>query len=160
MKGRSTLIGVSVMMVALAHGGGWAQSRYVPKENEELFGTWTNEQNDKSYYRPQKEVISVDGFRRYPNMSDPLPSEEATLKIDSKWIDSEGNIWYKTFGQVTTGVYKGWTFQELDRLSKSGMVFESVFAALGINGKYDPTYYPTAIGAYDPTYMILYKEGK
>jgi hypothetical protein len=137
-----------------------AQEKYVPKANEELFGTWTDEKNDKSYYRPQKEVISVDGFKRFPNMTDPLPSEEATLKVDSKWIDSEGNIWYKTSGQVTTGVYKGWTFQELDRLSKSGRVFESVFTALGVKGEYKPAFYPKTIGTHDQTYMILYKEGK
>jgi hypothetical protein len=123
------VIAVILIMVA-----GCAPGKYVAKQNEQLFGTWTNEQNVGSVYDPQKVVIAIDGYKLYSKISDSVPSEENTWQIDSKWTDSEGNIWYKTFGTVTMGTYKGARWQELEKLSKSGTVWERALNALGTAG--------------------------
>ena len=46
---------------------------------------------------------------------------EATFQIDSKWTDSEGNIWYKVFGAVTDS---GQKFQVLFKISRKGTQLE------------------------------------
>jgi len=150
------LFGASIVLLASIHVGGWAEEKYMPKEDEELYGTWTNEQGVKDYYHPPKSVVNTDGYKNFVNVSDSVPFEEGTRQIDSKWIDSEGDIWYKTFGTVTTGVYKGYKYQALVKISKSRTVSEFVFRSIGFL-EFDPNDYPTKIDPNDPTYTIQYR---
>ena len=91
--------------------------------------------------------------------------------IDSKWTDSEGNVWYKTFGENSSGIYSGDHWQELDKISKSGVwereltTLEPECAATCWRQKqsnaayplvYDPTYYPTKVDPKDTTYSFLH----
>jgi hypothetical protein len=101
---------------------------YSPKANEELYGTRTNESYGtmtNNVYSPQKEVINPDGYEGYRLISDPDPSQKGREHIASKWKDSEGNIWYKTFGTAANGDTT-WAFRSLIKVSKSATVRESV----------------------------------
>ena len=156
MKIRIQFLGVLLIVLAMIPFGANAQDKYVPKANEELYGTWTNEQNSKGIFHPQKIVSNADGYKLYTGISDSLAFEEGTMQIDRKWTDSEGNIWYKTFGIVTRGVYKGDRWQELDKLSKSGNVWERALTPLGTM-EFNPNYFPTKIDPQQEYYRILYR---
>jgi hypothetical protein len=108
MKPLMMLIGATVVLLAFIQAQSLAQEKYVPTADEEIYGTWTN----KDHF-PQKVVTGPDGYKAYNFMSDSAPIEEGTVTIDSKWTDQDGNVWYKTFGTVTYGTYKGSTYQEL-----------------------------------------------
>lgn len=156
MKSRVVFLSVSVISLSVFLLGGCASGKYVPKASEELYGTWTSEQAVNDYSHPQKAVVTADGYKHYIKVSDSVPSEEGTEQINSKWTDTEGSIWYKTFGAATTGQYKGYKYQALVKLSKSGTVQESVFIAIGFE-EFDPKKYPTKIDPTDSTYKIQYR---
>jgi hypothetical protein len=115
-----------------------AQDKYVPKAKEESYGTWVNEKGSL-----QKTVIFAGGFMNYILMADKVPTyNEGESKIEAKWIDSEGNVWYKSFGTITEGMGEGQKFQTLARVSKSGTVYERVTV---IVDEFDPNKYLTEI---------------
>jgi hypothetical protein len=151
MKPLMMLIGATVVLLAFIQAQSLAQEKYIPTADEEIYGTWTN----KDHF-PQKVVTGPDGYKAYNFMSDSAPIEEGTVTIDSKWTDQDGNVWYKTFGTVTYGTYKGSTYQELHKLSKSGTVSETVDAF----GDFDPNKYPTRINPMAETYRIYYRTEK
>ena len=155
MKTRIMLLS-SLLLVYLLPLAGYAQDKYVPKANEELYGTWTNEESLGNVYFPQKVVNFPNKYESYSKMSDADPVEVSTLGIGSKWTDTEGNIWYKTFGTVTAGAGEGCHWQELDKLSKSGTVWERVYTVIyGVD--FDPKYYPTKIDPARQYYGIFYR---
>ena len=135
--------------------GANAQDKYVPKPNEELYGTWTNSENDPTW-QMQKEIVSADGYKDYAKTIDTVPFQESTLHMDSKWTDSEGNIWYKVYGILTSGPYAGYNWQTLVKLSKSGTVRESQRSTAA---QYDPEWYPTELKPGDTFYSIHYRLG-
>jgi len=55
-----------------------------------------------------------------------IPCLLGSRGIDSKWTDSEGNIWYTVFG-IGTGFWEGHKSQELYKLSKSATVMEGAY---------------------------------
>jgi hypothetical protein len=67
---------------------------YVAKENEELYGTWVNE----DYNSNSKYAIfewKADGtFIVYRKTTEDLPWEDGTYTITDKWTDSNGDVWY------------------------------------------------------------------
>ena len=132
----------------------WNPVHYAPKPDEEIYGTWTN---DKEYNLIgfQKTVISADGWKNYTNITDSVPMEEGTSQIESKWTDSDGNIWYKSFGIANGRGFKNAKVQSLTRISKSGTVLEVV--ARPALSKFDSDKYPTMIDPNDPNYAIYYR---
>jgi hypothetical protein len=152
MKTGMTFFGATVILLFLILLGGCGPGKYVPKANEEINGTWTNEK-----IFPQKVVNTADGWKQYNYMSDPTPLYEGTGGIASKWRDSEGNIWYKIFSTVTSTAYKGTKSQELDKLSKSGTVWESVSTMVR---EFNSDSYPTKIDPNDSSYRIYYRSEK
>ena len=158
IEGRILIVAVSIVLLALIQIGGWAQTKYVPKENEEIYGTWLNEKRTNTD-NCQKVVITADGWKEYYNISDSVSFFEGREFFDSKWTDSEGNIWYKTFGTVTkeTAAAQGVKYQELDKISSAGTVWESVYAVVV---EYDPDSYPTKVDPTDCTYKIYYRTKK
>ena len=158
MKTRMSLVSSAFMVLVLLAACG--PGKYTPKPNEELYGTWTNEQNVGGVLAPQKAVFAVDEYKLYSNLSDLVPCEAGTYGIDSKWTDSEGNVWYKTFGTVTMGTYKGGRWQELDKLSKSATAWERALIPLGSAGEFNPNNYPPKIDPKLFYYRILYRAEK
>lgn len=131
---------ISSVLLFIITLGATAQDKYIPKADEEIYGTWISANLAQTQF--QKYVLRAEVMKRYSLLSDSTPSDEATYEIDAKWTDSEGNIWYKTHGIQTSGVWKDYTYVELDRLNKAGTIWEGQFSPLGYKGKIDPMLYP------------------
>ena len=105
---------------------------------------------------PQKVVVTSDEYTGYSSISDSVAVFTWKLRIDSKWTDSEGNIWYRVSGIGADSSSTGYKSLELYKLSKSATVLERAF-----NGtyawKFDPSKYPTKIDPSELSYMILYR---
>jgi hypothetical protein len=159
MRARITLVWPAVILLIMLLLGGCGPGKYKPKPDEELYGTWTNEKYGimtTSNYSPQKEIIDASGYTAYQTISDHNPSQKGPLTIAARWKDSEGNIWYKTFGTASTGdsVLR---LQALHKLSKSGTVRECMnFWFLESN----PNSYPATIDPARPEYRIYYRGDK
>jgi hypothetical protein len=141
MKTRfATLLTTGIAMLILAQFGGWAQNKYVPKENEELFGRW----KDVKAADMQTVFDSV-GFKTYYGSTNNVVLNEATLEIDKKWTDAQGNIWYRALGLcVGQSPYVGTKFQALYEVDTSKTELK---CKLNTVNEYDPSNYPTENGS-------------
>ena len=155
MKTRRILLTLPAVACALALLGGCGPGKYVPKANEEIYGTWTNPDSAQ-----QKLVISPSGWLVYAYLDDTSEIWGGTGQIVQKWTDSQGVIWYKTFSTITTGYggNRGGKSQSLYRLSKGGTVLESqdaVVAAL------DPKQFPAKMDPRDrDNYRMYFRSTK
>jgi hypothetical protein len=151
MNARTVFL-ILALLLFIGSTGVTAQEKYIPKENEELYGTWTNKQyTGSSCVESQKMVVTAHGYKFYKQMSDSVPSVEGTMQIDSKWTDAKGNIWYRTFGTVKTGEWKKFKGQWLVELSKSATVLECTWRFLYLTQEFDPANYPKEIDR-NPSY--------
>jgi hypothetical protein len=100
------------------------ENGYIPKENEEYYGIWTNpEYNDRSF--SAKVLYKPDGtFYTYGEMTSDSWGSKGEYKINDKWTDAKGDIWYKVTWKKDVSTF---TYYELTKLSKSGTVMESAF---------------------------------
>ena len=99
-------------------------------------------------------IVTAEEYAGFSLVSDSTRIFSWKWWIDSKWTDSEGNIWYKVIG-MGLGLYGGEKSQELYKLSKSGTVMER---AINIPVKeFDPTLFPTRIEPKSWTYRILFR---
>ena len=122
---------------------------YVPREDEELYGTWVNTTyvNTTGQYA-QKIVMSDWGdWEMYTKVTDTFFITGTFIIVD-RWTDSEGNIWYKEYIRARHELYPEF---ELDSISKSGTVWEYV---IGYDG------FPTgdSMNSKNPYYRIYYRE--
>jgi len=92
--------------------GSCGQGKYVPKPDEELYGTWINDG-----IRYKKLVVFAGGVKEYLGVADAEPNMGTTETIIAKWKDEDGNIWYKTFELFTSGHLKGIKMQYLWKIS-------------------------------------------
>lgn len=146
-----TIMFISVVLVSISLSG-FGQDKYIPKPNEELYKTW---ENDNTY--PQKTVNFLGGYKDYYLNTDPTPTAgEGTEQIMKKWTDADGNIWYWTFGKVTTGTYAGAQYQTLSKISHNGTLRELVvaLAAYGFNPNN-----PVEIDPSNSTYRVYHRYG-
>jgi len=151
------MLAASAALLVLISFATDAQNTYVPTAHEEFYGVWMSKANP-DYNHPQKSVITADGYQSFLHASDAVPQEEGTMVIDGKWTDPDGSVWYRVHGTVTTGQWKGYNFQALEKLSSSATIKESVFQPIGLGTKFSPSYYPTQIDASKPTYEVRYRE--
>jgi hypothetical protein len=63
--------------------------------DDPLFGTWINEEYDKSdRSMTARAVVSPDGRElNYEHIADTVPAFENQLRIEETWIDASGNHW-------------------------------------------------------------------
>jgi len=153
MNSAKSLFGASIVSLVLLLLGGTAWAQYVPKSNEELYGTWINDKTINPFH-VQKRVHTPDGnVREYNDLSGSTLLAEGPSRIDKKWTDSDGNIWYEAYEKLTSGVYAGNEFQRLFKLSKSATVLEYVQNY----GYVGPNNYPTKIDPAAGHYKIFYR---
>ncbi|HET6486365.1 MAG TPA: hypothetical protein VFH83_08090 [Spirochaetia bacterium] len=152
MSGRRTFACLVALAVMVAVSG-LAQDKYVPRADEECYGTWINDKTINQGHI-QKKICTADGNKDYLQVSDATPWFEDDQQIDAKWTDSDGNIWYKTFGAVRAGAGIGTKWQELDKLSQSATVWEYEFA---IVKDFSPDGYPSKVDSDDLRYRIFYR---
>ncbi|MGA2614686.1 MAG: hypothetical protein ABSG38_14705 [Spirochaetia bacterium] len=131
----ASLVILLVMFGAL----GFGQEKYIPKPNEEIYGTWVNEQMN-----PPKTVNNPDGtFADYFPASYSKPFRGGTTEIFKKWTDSEGSVYYDTFDTFTSGMgIQGMKTQCLKKVSKSGTVLEWNWVAVS---EFGPEKFPSTL---------------
>ena len=135
------------VLLVLVLLGGCTTSKYVPKANEELYGTWTNE------FASVRKVVYTPGEEKlYYHTSDTTPMAQGTLEVVSKWTDSQHNVWYKALYTGISGMGKGVLLQVLIQISNSGSVLESIFH--GVQNP-DPNNYPTTIDRNSTNYNVF-----
>jgi hypothetical protein len=132
----------------------FAQDKYVPTPNEQLFGTWRS-----ASMSPQKTMHFLGGYKDFALINDTNPAAEDKEEIVAKWTDSDGNICYKTLSTAASGSWAGSTVLTVQRISKSGTVKESVSRRLFSD--YNPRIEVLMeIDPSDYTYRIYYREEK
>jgi hypothetical protein len=144
---------IVVSTLALILLGGCASAKYIPKLDEEIYGTWTNEKQQG----PQKCVMFAGGFKFYYVATTNDLFEEGTQVIEAKWTDYLGNVWYKMFATLTAGPAKGYKAQSLQKVSKSGTELEVAYNTFLT--KFDPKNYPTKIDPKSVHYLSFRRAG-
>ena len=127
------------------------EKAYVAKENEELYGTWVNEDYNSSIRHAIQEYKSDGTWIDYQKTTDEIPYEDGTYTITDKWTDSYGDICYKIRWETP---YLGRSGYGLNCISDSGSTMKSA------NSFSD---YPTQINPSKgfPTYLgIHYRKQK
>jgi hypothetical protein len=121
---------LTVCFVAVLSSCATTKKAYVPGEDEELYGTWHNEENDEVItYRP-------DGnFEDYFGKSN-LPRWYGTFTITEKWVDREDNVWYRTILENQVGV----TRYVLNKIGDSGTILVNVFFSNNYPDELDPKF--------------------
>jgi len=161
MKIAMTVLGATTILSIILLGG-CGPAKYTPKANEELYGSWINKSYSGAYTpsdnHPQKEVIDSNGYHVFRIVDDAAQYFVGTETITSKWTDSEGNIWYKTYkGAWSNNQGKSEVPHFLYKLSKSATVRESVYT---IRDTYAPNAFPTKIDPKDPSYLVYTRATK
>jgi hypothetical protein len=113
------------------------EGKYVPSDREELFGAWVNDSYDwTESINPAKLLYKPDGtFECFDETDGDTKNWWGSYTIHDKWMDKEGNIWYKiTFADYMAGTLH----YELVRLSSSGTVFESCYFNVDYPSEIDP----------------------
>ena len=117
------------------------EKTYLPKNNEEIYGTWVNTEYNLV---AQKVVMNPGGTWGWALQANAEPSMKNTYELKEKWTDSEGNIWYKAILES----YRGKDYV-LVKISNSGNTREVVF---------DSDEYPTKIDPKKVNYRIYYRQ--
>jgi len=150
MKTRMLVSILILVLAVLIICEGYATDKKVSKKDYRFIaGTWINEEYN-SYPHAAKLVMYRDGtWERYLQTSDTGIYDSGHYVIVEKWTDSEGNIWYKMHIWVgTIGEGKPSRY-ELDRISKSGKVWEFI----NLSGDY-----PTEMDESVFNYHIMYRQ--
>jgi hypothetical protein len=156
MKRRMWLAGAAMLFLLMPEVSIWAQESVIAKGEEEIYGTWANENNRADVLHGQKVVVGPDAMRIFCKVSDPECGMEVSWDITSKWTDSEGNVWYKTLGTSTGGLYLGAKWQTLEKVSKSGKIWERAMNLLE-TGRFHPAFYPRTMDPKGIYYRVLYR---
>ena len=102
------LIIVLTLTVLILHAG----------DVEEIYGTWINLEYEKSGRSHAKLIYSSDGtWSMFLTELSEFPSATATFIIEDKWIDSNGNIWYKV-SYKAYGYYPEYSLNKLIMMQK------------------------------------------
>jgi len=97
MKTRTAVSILILVLVVLIIAGSCATQKqaFVPKTNEELYGTWVNTDYD-GVDQEQKFINYNWGYTEYFRLvTEQNAAARSTFYIMDKWTGSEGIIWYK-----------------------------------------------------------------
>ncbi len=153
MRKLMLLVGSLMILLFVSGASGFGQEKYIPKPDEELYGTWINEQMN-----PPRMVRSPDGsFAGYFPATYSKPFQGGESEIFRKWTDSEGSVYYETFDTFTFGSPMFNKTQDLWKVSKSGKVLEMIRLVVG---DFRPDRFPTfdtKIDHMSTEYFIYYR---
>jgi len=95
MKNSQTLTCILALFGVLTSMCSCVSNRYRPTNNEEMYGTWINEEYNSCVF-PGKLVVNPDRtWEMFVSISDSDPFSTGKFLITDKWTDEEGNVWYK-----------------------------------------------------------------
>jgi len=98
------------------------KNAYVAKENEELFGTWVNEEYNNSTRSAIWEFKADGTWVMYRKTTDEISYEDGTYTITNKWTESNGDVCYKIIWKTDYLARSGY---ELRCISNSGSSMEA-----------------------------------
>ena len=154
MKSDRLLVFVLFVSFLVLATGGCGPRKYTPKSSEELYGTWVNTSYSGRFspgiYYPQKEAIDSSGYRVFRLLDDHAKYWVGKEQIVAKWIDQEGNVWYRT-NRASSNGQKAIVLKCLYKLSKSSTIRESEWKESDTSSSGG---FPTGIDSKDPTYRI------
>ena len=145
-----SLLALAFILTVVAFSGNAAaeEKAYVPKDNEELYGTWVNPDYNTETFAA-KTLLNPDGtILYYWKEESTVVATRGNFSITDKWSDSEGNVWYKTTYTWKMGGYSESGY-ELARISNSGKTYESV---------YSHPECPKELSPKHPSYMIYHRQ--
>jgi hypothetical protein len=122
-----TLIFMSIFLLAVTFLFAEDVKKEISDEDfmEAWSGTWINTDYGRS--RPQKLIYYPDGrwetFVRVPNTLHDNWGKDIIL---DKWLDSEGNIWYRAHWESSYFTSKGYA---MGKISNSGNTLEVIWAS-------------------------------
>ena len=141
------VVSIFILSIILPFNYAHSGEPYVPKENEEYYGTWVNEEyNNVDTYA--KWVINSNGtWAGYDAVwLKDVPSSKGSFKIIAKWKDQNGDVWYKTTWKNETWGQSGY---DLIHISDSGSTMEAASYTLDFPTKIDPTKpWPSYLGIH------------
>jgi hypothetical protein len=157
MRKLAVLFASLVILFVVFEASGFGQEKYTPKPNEEIYGTWVNEEMN-----PPKTVNNPDGtFADYFPASYSKPYEGGNKEIVKKWADSEGSVYYDTYETFTFGAgMVGTKSQCLNKVSKSGTVLEMMWVLVS---EFGPDKFPSTLDTKSGNsfntqgYLIFYR---
>jgi hypothetical protein len=124
----STLIFVLAVMViagscATQKKASYEKGFYIPTRDDVIHGIWINMDYSGDAFQAQKIVMSHWGYYEiYPLVENLTASSTGTFILVDKWIDTEGNTWYKDYVRNASRV-----MFELDKISNNGTIWEYVY---------------------------------
>jgi len=140
MKTKSLIAGfILISTVFFFTTGNYAigENEYVPTKNEEIYGTWVNPNYTKIWF-PQKITIKPGGiYEYYIGRLDLVPTYKNSYTLTAKWIDSEGNVWYRMIWKWKVTDQARY---ELDKFSTSGQNWEFIYSFDDYPAAIDPNY--------------------
>jgi hypothetical protein len=119
-----------IIFVSFAH----SEEPYVPKENEELYGIWVNQEYNTTTVHARWDWNSDGTWASYPKTTGE-PNWEGPYSITEKWTDAEGNVWYKVKWEDKWLALKGFG---LIKISDSGNTIEANYSYGDYPAKIDP----------------------
>ena len=133
-------------------------------KKEELYGTWINEEYKGNTPPFEKYIITPDGkmefFKTEVAPWEPeievsegewMACDFHTYTIEDKWVDSDGNVWYKVAAQVGGYEKIESTAYLLMKISDSNTVLEYMVGRIDYHEGLDPT-------AVKYVYRIYYRQ--
>lgn len=159
MKSYRVIVYAVIVPFLVLMTGGCGPGKYTPKSNEELYGTWINPSYSGEFSSgviyPQKETIDSNGYQIYRLVDDHAKYWVGKEQIVAKWIDKEGNAWYKT-DRFSNNGQKAIVLKCLYKISKSSTVRESTWKEGDTPSSVS---FPVGIDSKDSTYRFYERKG-
>jgi hypothetical protein len=140
---------VLVPILAIVVLGGCAPAKYVPKENEEIYGTWVNLDAGR-----QKLLEQPGTWKLFIYVDDAQPSESGACQLVKKWKDAAVNTWYWVNLSQLGGAVPSGNRQGLVKIDATGKTLE--ISSLDI-GAFDNKTYPKVIDTKNDSYGIYHR---
>jgi hypothetical protein len=145
---------VIFMCILFALMIGCASTPIAGKDQEPIFGTWANNEYMSGYwvwrfiYQPNGQVLTWSNGK----LADQPNNYEGRFTIDKKWVDSEGNTWYRSAEKVCIAPYS-----EGKAIKEYGLIKVRVAGSV-LEGEWSTVDFPKEFGALGNQHFLFYRQ--
>ena len=128
MKARAVILILILAFAVLICVGSCANRRKAISD-EDFIEAWSGTQINTDYGQsfPQKRIYYSDGrWEEYKQVTNTLKCDWGKAIILDKWLDSKGNVWYRTHWE---SLYLGSKGYGMGKISNSGNTLEAIWAS-------------------------------